>query len=240
MLLPYGDTDIPGAPTPIVTYLLIAVNLAAFAYQAALPQPELEALVYAYGFVPAEGFDRSATLTSMFLHGGFAHVGGNMLFLWLFGDNIEQTVGRARYAAFHLAGGIVAAVAHYLANPASTIPAIGASGAIAAVMGAYIVCFPKSQIRMLWLFFPFRISAFLFLGVWIAQQLLSGTASLGVPTEDTAGVAWWAHIGGFAFGVACGFAFRGARVRPLPPVARRGSAWVPRREPTNRRPPRSR
>lgn len=230
MLLPYGDTNLPGAPTPIVTYALIALNVAVFLQQAALPPRELETFVYAYGFVPAGGLGGASLLTSIFLHGGWVHLGGNMLFLWLFGDNIEQTVGRLRYSLFYLSGGLVATAAHYLSAPGSLVPAIGASGAIAAVMGAYLVCFPHSQIKMLWLFFPFRISAFLFLGVWVLQQVLSGTASLGIPTEDTAGVAWWAHIGGFAFGVACGFAFRTMRPPVTPPtLPGGGSPWVPRR-----------
>ena len=226
MLLPYGDTNIPGAPTPVVTYLLIAACVAAFVYEVQLTPDELEALFYRYGFVPAGGLDKSTVITGAFLHGGFAHLIGNMLFLWLFGDNIEQTVGRPRYVAFYFAGAVVAALAHYLSNPASTLPAVGASGAIAAVMGAYIVLFPHSQIRMLWLFFPFRISAVLFLGVWIAQQLFSGAADLGVPTEDTAGVAWWAHIGGFAFGVVCGFFFRRFKAPESPAYA--GNPWQPR------------
>ena len=231
MLLPYGDTNIPGGRTPVVTYALIAINVVVFLRQVALPRAALEEFVYAYGFVPAAGLGGLTALTSMFLHGGWVHLGGNMLFLFLFGDNIEQTVGRLRYALFYLSGGLVATAAHYFSAPGSLVPAIGASGAIAAVMGAYIVCFPHAQIKMLWLFFPFRISAFLFLGVWILQQVLSGSASLGIPTEDTAGVAWWAHVGGFAFGVGCGLSFRSMRKRGVEPPELPGSggAWVPRR-----------
>jgi len=226
MIFPYGDTNVPNGAFPVVNYVLIAINIAVFGYQVSLPQGELESLVYTYGFVPA-GLDKWSSITSMFMHGGWMHLIGNMVFLYLFGDNIEQTIGRLRYLAFYLAGGIVATLGHYFSNPASTIPAIGASGAIAAVMGAYLVCFPHSQIRMLWLFFPFRISAFLFLGFWIVQQIMSGSASLGVPTEDTAGVAWWAHIGGFVFGVLCGFVFRRFKA-PDPPIAD-AHPWTPRR-----------
>ncbi len=225
MIFPYGDTNVPNGKFPIVNYVLIAINVAVFIFQYSLPQPELEAFVYGNGFVPADGFGLTV-LTSIFMHGGLMHLLGNMVFLWLFGDNIEQTIGSMKYLLFYLLGGIVATIAHFLAGPESVIPAIGASGAIAAVMGAYLVCFPHSQIKMLWLFFPFKISAFLFLGFWIVQQLFSGTASLGVATQDTAGVAWWAHIGGFVFGVLAGFYFKKFK-QPDPPLIVE-NPWMPR------------
>ncbi|MFK8056863.1 MAG: rhomboid family intramembrane serine protease [Saprospiraceae bacterium] len=226
MIFPYGDTNVPNGQFPIVNYVLIALNVVVFIFQYSMPQAELEAFVYGNGFIPADGFGLTV-LTSIFMHGGFMHLLGNMMFLWLFGDNIEQTIGSMKYLLFYLFGGIIATIAHFLAGPESVIPAIGASGAIAAVMGAYLVCFPHSQIKMLWLFFPFRISAFLFLGFWIVQQLFSGTASLGGPTDGGGGVAWWAHIGGFLFGVAAGFYFRKYK-QPDPPLIV-SQPWMPRR-----------
>jgi len=156
-------------------------------------------------------------LTSIFLHGGWLHLIGNMLFLWVFSDNIEAVLGAPLYLAFYLAGGLAASLAHILSGPASTIPSVGASGAIAAVLGAYIVMFPQSRVRLLVLFGyragVTRVSAIVFLGIWAVTQFFSGVASLGVPTAQTGGVAWFAHIGGFVFGLAIGALLRGRAAR---------------------------
>ena len=221
MIFPYGATNIPGARTPIVTWALIAVNVLLFAFEVSLSSEGLRHFIFGYGYIPAGGLVQTTLVSSIFLHGGWLHLIGNMLFLYLFGDNIEQTVGRGAYLLFYLVGGVLAGLAHYLSSPTSLVPAIGASGAIAAVMGAYVVLFPRSQIKLLFFYFPFRVSALLFLGVWLLQQLISGTASLGVATEDTAGVAWWAHIGGFVFGVLFGLYHRSRRPQPPPLHPRR-------------------
>jgi membrane associated rhomboid family serine protease len=141
----------------------------------------------------------------MFLHGSWAHFLGNMLFLWVFADNIEASVGSVRFTFFYLLGGILASLAHIYFNLGSLVPTIGASGAISAVMGAYLVMFPGSKIKVIVIFFflTFRLPAFIFLGFWIGQQLLSGFASVGMSAAG-GGVAWWAHIGGFAFGLLWG------------------------------------
>jgi membrane associated rhomboid family serine protease len=131
-----------------------------------------------------------------------------MLFLWVFADNIEATVGNLSFLIFYTLGGLAAHAAHIYFNWESDIPTIGASGAISAVMGAYLVMFPTSRVKVLFLIFPFRIHAFIFLGLWIFQQLNSGFASLDIQTAETAGVAWWAHIGGFIFGILAGLYYR--------------------------------
>jgi membrane associated rhomboid family serine protease len=143
----------------------------------------------------------------MFLHGGWIHFLGNMLFLWIFADNIEAKIGNLRFFAFYLFGGIVAYLTHLYFNLGSATPTVGASGAISAVMGAYLVMFPRSRVKMLFLIFVFRIPAVLFLLFWAYQQTMSGMATLG-PNVDNSGVAYWAHIGGFAFGVISGIYFR--------------------------------
>jgi len=133
-----------------------------------------------------------------------------MLFLWVFGDNIEATIGSPKFLLFYIAGGLAASFAHIMFNLGSNIPSVGASGAIAAILGAYLVMFPKSQVKIfvLFIFRNFKIPAIAFLGLWFGQQLISGFGEI-CKTADTAGVAWWAHIGGFVFGVVFGFLFKG-------------------------------
>jgi membrane associated rhomboid family serine protease len=144
----------------------------------------------------------------MFLHGGWMHLIGNMLYLWIFADNIEAKVGSIPFVVFYLIGGVIAAGGHILLDQSSMIPMVGASGAISAVMGAYVVMFPKSRIKMIFLVFfsIFYIPAWAFLGFWFAQQLMSGVSEMGM--TQGGGVAWWAHIGGFVFGLIWGFLFR--------------------------------
>jgi len=152
-----------------------------------------------------QGQDYYTLFTNMFLHAGWMHLIGNMVFLWIFADNIEATIGNIKFLLFYLGGGIAASVIHVLLNSHSNIPSIGASGAISAVMGTYLIMFPTSRVKVLVLYFfrSFYISALVFLGIWIAMQLFNGFSSLGAD-QNTGGVAHWAHIGGFAFGLLYG------------------------------------
>lgn len=223
-MFPVGDTEVRGSGPGFVTIGLIVVNVIVFLFEAMMSTPELEIFIRNFGVIPAQivqGNQLGTLLTSMFLHGGWLHLIGNMLFLWVFGDNIEAVLGKVMYLAFYLAGGLAASALHILVDPASTIPSVGASGAIAAVMGAYIVMFPRSQVKLLVLSRVgagmTRVAALVFLGIWAVTQLFNGIASLGVETVQTGGVAFWAHIGGFVFGLLVGFLFRG-RASRLPMV----------------------
>ena len=220
-MIPIGDDQVRGAGPPIVNWALIALSTVVFVYEVTLSAPALEHLVGSYGVVPAtvlQGQGLLTLLTSMFLHGGWLHLIGNMLFLWVFGDNIEAVLGHVGYLVFYLLGGLAATGGQILASTTSTVPSIGASGAIAAVLGAYIVMFPRSRVRVLLFLGLFvtvtRVRALVFLGIWIVTQFLYGFASLGTSTAQTEGVAWFAHIGGFAFGLAAGVLMRG-RARRL-------------------------
>lgn len=219
MIFPIGDDQVRGGYFPIFSYSFIVMNVLVFLYQVTLPIPALEAFVMEYGARPIEimnGQDEFTLLTCMFLHGGWMHLIGNMLFLWVFADNIEASVGSLKFVIFYLLGGIAASFAHIYFNVGSGIPTVGASGAISAVLGAYLVMFPHSRVKVLVFFFSsFRIAAILFLGFWIVQQVISGVAALNPGLEESAGVAWWAHIGGFVFGVIAGLFFK-ATTRSLP------------------------
>ncbi len=164
-------------------------------------------------------------ITAIFLHAGWLHIGGNMLFLWVFGDNIEDRLGHIGYALFYVMGGAVASLIQGFASPDSVVPVVGASGAVAAVLGAYIVWFPVATIIAvipLLFFIPLPVPAFIMIGLWFVQNLLAGYATLGTAAAPDAGVAWFAHIGGFAFGFLLILLFLrgvGGRVRPPPRVA---------------------
>jgi membrane associated rhomboid family serine protease len=210
MIFPYGDDQVRGGHFPLFSYAFIAANIAAFFWQLSDPQGGLYAAEFAA--VPASvvrGYRWDTLLTSLFMHGGLMHLLGNMLFLWIFADNIEANIGSIRFLLFYLLGGVVATFAHIALDPFSTIPLLGASGAISAVLGAYLVLYPRSRIKV-FLFFllliPLRIPALLFLGVWFYLQMSNGLGTLG---DQGAGVAWWAHIGGFAFGLLGGVWMRG-------------------------------
>lgn len=211
MFFPIGDTQVERGYKPYVSYALIAVNVALFLYEVTLDAQECQAFLFEYGTIPAEisrGVDTHTLFTSMFLHGGWMHLIGNMLFLWVFADNIEAIVGNVMFLFFYLAGGLVGSAAHILLDTGSMIPSIGASGAISAVMGAYLVMFPKSRIKVFILFFTTYMPALVFLLLWFGQQLLSGLGDLTPQAAESAGVAWWAHIGGFVYGVLLGFLFK--------------------------------
>jgi membrane associated rhomboid family serine protease len=223
-MFPVGDTEVRGSGPGVVTIGLIVLNVIVFLFEAMMSTPELESFIRNFGVIPAQivqGNQLGTLLTSMFLHGGWLHLIGNMLFLWVFGDNIEAVLGKVMYLAFYIAGGLAASALHILIDPASTIPSVGASGAIAAVLGAYIIMFPRSQVKLLVLSRAgagmTRVAALVFLGIWAVTQLFNGIASLGVETAQTGGVAFWAHVGGFLFGVLVGFLFKG-RAGRLPLV----------------------
>ncbi len=214
-MLPISDDDVRGASAPLVSWGLIALNVLVFLYELSLGSGQLEPFVRKYGVVPAqiaEGRHLMSLLTSMFLHGGWTHIISNMVFLGVFGDNVEAVLGKGLYPLFYLAGGLAGSFAHLLFNMGSTVPSLGASGAIAALLGAYVVMFPRSKIKALvflgFYIFTTRTTAIVFLGMWFISQLFNGVASLGVETAQTAGVAYWAHIGGFVFGVIVGFLAR--------------------------------
>ncbi len=217
MFFPYGDDQVHGGHRPWVSYSFLALNIAAFVWQ--LSDPTGGGFAAWYAAVPADimnGRNLYTLVSSLFLHGGLMHLLGNMLFLWIFADNIESTIGSWRFFLFYLLGGIAATAAHIAIDPYSPIPVLGASGAISAVLGAYLVMYPKSRIKVFLIFLvliPFRVPAVLFLGLWFFMQMSSGLGSL---TGSSAGVAWWAHIGGFLFGIAGGFWIRAEfRVRRL-------------------------
>ena len=204
-MFPIGDDQVVGGYRPIFAYALIGLNIIAFLFQITLSPEHLEQLVGNYGTIPAEvtqGHHLISLFTSMFLHGGWMHLIGNMTFLWVFGDNIEAVIGNVNFLVFYFIGGLAASAAHILAGPGSTVPAIGASGAIAAVLGAYIVMFPASKVKILVIYFfrSFYMPAIYFLGIWIIQQLFNGVGSLGGSAGQSSGIAYWAHIGGFAVG----------------------------------------
>jgi membrane associated rhomboid family serine protease len=187
-----------------VTAGLIAVNVIVFLYQATLSYYRLNQFVMSWGIVP-DDLHLISLLTSMFLHGGWLHLLGNMLFLWVFGRNIEDLIGGGRFLAFYLLCGLAAAVVQVLANPYSRVPTIGASGAIAGVMGAYLIRFPRSHIDTLAIIFIFftrvAIPAPFYLLFWFAMQFLNGYESIGDRSYTGGGVAWFAHIGGFIAGM---------------------------------------
>jgi membrane associated rhomboid family serine protease len=204
-MFPVSDV-IPSRTVPFVTLALIVANALAFLFELTRGARELEAFVQIYGVVPA-ALAWPALLTSMFLHGGWLHFGGNMLYLWIFGDNVEDRLGHFRYLFFYLACGVAAALGHIVMNPSSTLPMVGASGAIAGVMGAYFVLYPQSRVLTVVLLVLFldiiEIPAIFFLGLWFLMQLFSGVGSLGAQAAD-GGVAFWAHVIGFASGAVVG------------------------------------
>ena len=218
-MIPRKDT-IPSFSRPVITLTFIALNVGVFVYELTLGNTELMVFFYNYGFVPArytiEAVKNSGVFltspvvplfTSMFLHGGWTHLIGNVWSLWLFGDNVEDKMGKFNFIAFYILSGIAATAIHFLFNPRSTVPTIGASGAISGIMGAYFAFFPYSRIITLvpLFFIPFliEIPAVIYLGIWFLSQFFSGTFQL-IAGGGYGGVAWWAHVGGFIFGMLAG------------------------------------
>lgn len=216
-MFPIRDHN-PSGQTPYVTFTLIAINVLVFLwYFTSLSEWDTQRLFLAWGLVPArlmsgEGLETVAT--SMFLHAGWMHLGGNMLFLWIFGDNLEEEMGHLGFLIFYLACGAAAGLAQALPDPGALTPMVGASGAIAGVMGGYLLLFPKARVDVLFIFIIFfrifAIPAWIVLGIWLALQIFSGVAT---PT-DAGGVAYWAHVGGFVAGL----------VLTLPAWRRRGAS----------------
>src|SRR5258705_4380713 len=219
-MIPLRDI-IPSRTTPVVTIALIAVNVLVFLYELSLGRA-VDAFTLYWVLEPA-AFSWVTVLTSMFLHGGVLHVAGNMLYLWIFGDNVEDRMGHGRFLVFYLLCGVAAALAQTITAPDSVLPMVGASGAIAGVMGAYFVLYPKSRIvTLIPLFFFFQVievPAILFLGIWFVMQFISGLGSIVTVTgQSGGGVAFWAHVAGFVAGISGGGVFR----RPRPPRAEWG------------------
>ena len=243
-MIPLKD-DVPSRSLPFVTVGLIALNLLAFLYQLSLGLDArgpgagaAEAFVFEFGLIPcrlahscsgtlvriADDFPHPwvTILTSMFLHGGLLHVGGNMLYLWIFGDNVEDTLGHGRFLFFYLASGVAAAVGQTLVSPTSSVPMIGASGAVSGVLGAYLLLFPHATILTLVTFGFFikflHVPALIVLGFWIVLQLLNGYITVSAQSMgrgETGGVAWFAHIGGFLAGMLLLFLIRPRQSRRL-------------------------
>ena len=232
MIFPIGDTNVIGGHKPYFTYTFIGINIIVFLIQVSVPG----SLICEYAVIPGDirqGQGYITILTSMFMHGGWVHLIGNMLFLYVFADNIEAVIGSGRFVVFYLLGGITGSLLHigietwYFETSAAMncckpcmsnmtcaediiactgfVPSLGASGAIAAVLGAYIVLFPRSRVKMFALITTFTIPAIAFLGFWFAEQLFAGVGSLGKVLGGEGGVAWWAHIGGFIFGLLFGW-----------------------------------
>src|SRR5438093_3992888 len=210
-MIPLRDI-IPSRTTPVVTIALIAINVLVFLYELSLGRA-VDAFTLYFGLVPA-AFSWVTVFTSMFLHGGVLHVAGNMLYLWIFGDNVEDRMGHGRFLVFYLLCGVAAALAQTITTPDSVLPMVGASGAIAGVMGAYFVLYPRSRIvSLVPLFFFFQIievPAILFLGIWFLMQFLSGVGSIvtAVGGQPAGGVAFWAHVAGFVAGISGVIVFR--------------------------------
>jgi len=223
-MLPLKDT-VPARSFPVVNWLLIAANIVLFFVELSLG-PDAEALTAALGVVPTRllanpTLGQLATLvTSMFLHGGWLHLLGNMLALYIFGDNVEDRLGHGSYLIFYLVCGLAAGLTHVLFNPTSPVPSIGASGAISGVMGAYFLLFPTARVITLIPLFilPWivEIPALIYIGFWFLSQLLNGTLEIVAGAQAYGGVAWWAHAGGFIAGlVLVGLFARRQYVRPV-------------------------
>lgn len=230
-MIPLHD-DNPTERFPFVTIILIAVCVSVFLYQESLPQKPGEMFVFHYGAIPAIVFGQAGfpeetaaaipasltLLTSMFLHGGWMHLLGNMLYLWIFGNNIEDAMGHAKYILFYILCGVLAALAHAMTDPSSQIPMVGASGAISGVLGAYLLLFPRAHVLVLLPAIGMtRVAAGVVLGMWFVTQLVSGGMSVGA---KGGGVAFFAHIGGFVAGMA----FIGLFKRPDVPFFSPGSS----------------
>ncbi len=252
-MIPINDPDIHRRERPLVTYALVAINVVVWLYQSYVIT-DLDEFIFTFqfGVIPAEllrsvelGTERlrldasivsvdltspiptwATVFSSMFLHGGFLHLAGNMVFLWVFGDNVEDRFGRVRFLTFYLIAGVAAVFAQAIIDPESTVPMIGASGAIAGVLGAYLVLFPYSRVDTLFfvgLVFHARLAAVWLIGAWVLLQAFNGVGSLGASSAGS-GVAYFAHLGGFAAGLVIAVLYKLARREPI--MARR-RRWPP-------------
>ena len=224
-MFPIGD-DNPTNSKPVLTMAMVGICIAVFAYQFMLPPAEAEAFIFRWGFIPSDVLGKAGLgaeadevpswakiFSSMFLHGDFMHIIGNMLFLWIFGNNIEDTFGKVRFLIFYLLCGVAAAMTQAFTNTASGVPMIGASGAISGVLGAYLFLFPHARVRVLVMFgiiTVVHLRAIIVLGLWFVLQLVNAALT---PINEEGGVAFWAHVGGFVAGLALVLVFRPARPR---------------------------
>jgi len=213
MFFPYKD-DNPRILFPFVTYIIIGINSLVFIYQYLILPPEsLGHIISTYALTPATP-SVITVFTSMFMHGGLMHIIFNMWFLWIFGDNIESVLGHKRYVLFYLLCGLGAALAQIQINTGSQIPMVGASGAIAGVLGAYLIRFPRATVHVLVILIIFitfiRVPAMVVIGIWFLSNLTAGLGTLGI--EETGGTAWFAHLGGFVSGVALNQVFKQIRI----------------------------
>ena len=211
LVIPLRDV-VPSRTVPVVTIAIIVLNSLVWIVELGLPRRELVDFMMIYGMVPAV-FNWPSVVTSMFVHGGWLHVLGNMLYLWIFGDNVEDRLGHGRYLLFYLLCGTAAALAQLASSPDSMVPTVGASGAIAGVMGAYFVLYPHSRVLTLVPLFIvwqlIEVPAILFLGIWFVMQLFSGVGSIARTTGTSGGgIAFWAHVAGFVSGALGVFVFR--------------------------------
>ncbi len=215
-MFPIGDDNSARRSTPVVTVALIIINVLVFFLELQRGQ----GFITEWAFIPArfsEGpsSDWVTLFSAMFMHGGWLHLGGNMLYLWIFGDNVEDRFGPVRYLLFYLAAGLAATFAQYAVNPASAIPNVGASGAIAGVLGAYLLMFPKARVDVLFGRQVVAMPAFIVLGLWVALQLVSGVGSIADTAQtEQGGVAYMAHVGGFVAGLVLGVVLGGLRRPP--------------------------
>ncbi|MCV0403216.1 MAG: rhomboid family intramembrane serine protease [Chloroflexi bacterium] len=235
-MFPIGDENERGHGPAFISLAFIGLNVAVFLLLQGAGGPGGEDFTYGYSAVPFEitnGVDLVGAeeitiggetipipqepgpspifltlLTSMFMHGGWLHIAGNLLFLWIFGDNVEHRIGHIPYLGFYLVAGVVASLAQILVDPGSIIPTLGASGAISGVLGAYLVMFPTNRITVLFLRFPMRVPALVAIGLWAVFQVVNGIGAFAVTEETAGGVAYMAHIGGFVFGLVAGMVFR--------------------------------
>lgn len=214
MLYPYKDINVKNGYKPILTWTFLLLNILVWFYEFSLGDQEQINFIHKYGAVPAEltkGQDWLMAWTSMFVHAGWWHIVGNMLFLYVFADNIEALVGHVRFFIFYFLGGLAAVLLQTIMDWNSLIPMVGASGCISAVLGAYLIMFPKGKVKLMFFFvIRFWVPAILFLVFWGAQQFMASFGSIA-KTQDTGGVAYWAHIGGFVFGILAGIYFRMTR-----------------------------
>ena len=252
-MLPIADENERGHGPAFVSLAFIGLNIAVFLLLQGAGGPSGLDFTYGYSAVPFEithGVDLVGTevievdgsrvsipqepgptpiwltlLTSMFMHGGWLHLAGNMLFLWIFGDNVEHRLGHFLYLAFYLVAGVIASVAQILVNTDSVIPTLGASGAISGVLGAYLVMFPTNRVTVLFLRFPMRVPAVVAIGLWAVLQFISGIGAFAVTDETGGGVAYMAHIGGFIAGVVAGLAFQVIYREPRRPRGTPASAF---------------
>jgi membrane associated rhomboid family serine protease len=211
-MLPIGDDNTSRRTTPLVTYALIALNVLFFFAE----MSGGDAFIETWAFVPSRFLanpagDSLTLLTSLFMHAGWVHLGGNMLYLWIFGDNVEDRFGHVKFTAFYLVCGLAATFAQLAFSTGSNVPNLGASGAIAGVLGAYILLFPQGRVRVLQGQQVIQVPALIVIGLWIVLQLFSGVGSIAAAAGDTGGVAYMAHIGGFVAGLALTFLLRGSR-----------------------------